>query len=143
MIESELWGDHSWSPSFPERQTTCLPFSLENAYREESAHPRFPPIFLIHPAVPARINEIRLNQPGGVMAKCDVCGNDYDKSFQVVSAGKTRTFDSFECAIHMLAPTCPHCNCRVIGHGVEAGGQIYCCVHCAEESGAHGLKDRN
>jgi hypothetical protein len=26
---------------------------------------------------------------------------------------------------------------------VEAGGQIYCCVHCAEESGAHGLKDRS
>ncbi len=76
------------------------------------------------------------------MAKCDVCGNDYDKSFQIISAGKTRTFDSFECAIHMLAPTCPHCNCKVIGHGVEAGGQIYCCAHCAEESGAHGLKDR-
>ena len=46
------------------------------------------------------------------MAKCDVCGNDYDKSFQITSAGKTRTFDSFECAIHMLAPTCPHCNCK-------------------------------
>jgi hypothetical protein len=42
----------------------------------------------------------------------------------------------------MLAPTCPHCNCKVIGHGVEAGGKIYCCVHCAKESGAHGLKDR-
>ena len=48
------------------------------------------------------------------MAKCDVCGN--------------------ECAIHMPAPTCPHYNCKVIGHGVEAGDQIYCCVHCAEES---------
>jgi hypothetical protein len=79
----------------------------------------------------------------GSDAKCDVCGNDYDKSFQIISAGKTRTFDSFECAIHMLAPTCPHCNCKVVGHGVEAGGQIYCCVHCAEESGAHGLKDRS
>jgi len=76
------------------------------------------------------------------MAKCDVCGNDYDKSFQITSAGKTRTFDSFECAIHMMAPTCPHCNCKVVGHGVESGGKIYCCVHCAEESGAHGLKDR-
>ena len=61
------------------------------------------------------------------MAKCDVCGNDYDKSFQITSAGKTRTFDSFECAIHMLAPTCPHCNCRVVGHGVEAGGEIPGC----------------
>jgi hypothetical protein len=29
------------------------------------------------------------------MAKCDVCGNDYDKTFQVVSAeGSSGTFDS-------------------------------------------------
>ena len=58
------------------------------------------------------------------MAKCDMCGNDYDKSFQITSAGKTRTFDGFECAIHMPAPTRLHCNCKVIGHGVEAGDQI-------------------
>jgi hypothetical protein len=38
------------------------------------------------------------------MAKCDSCGNDYDKSFQIVAQGKTHTFDSFECAIHKLAP---------------------------------------
>ena len=76
------------------------------------------------------------------MAKCDVCGNDYDKSFQIISAGKTRTFDSFECAIHMLAPTCPHCDCKVIGHGVEMADKIFCCAHCANESGARGLKDR-
>jgi hypothetical protein len=41
------------------------------------------------------------------MAKCDVCGNDYHLSFQVVAAGSTHTFDSFECAIHMLAPDLP------------------------------------
>ena len=40
------------------------------------------------------------------MAKCDACGNDYDNSFQVAARGKTHTFDSFECAIHTLAPTC-------------------------------------
>lgn len=38
------------------------------------------------------------------MTKCDACGNDYDKSFQVVAQGKSHTFDSFECAIHKLAP---------------------------------------
>ena len=38
------------------------------------------------------------------MPKCDSCGNDYDKSFQVVMAGQTHVFDSFECAIHTLAP---------------------------------------
>jgi hypothetical protein len=96
-----------------------------------------------HATIRPPTSETELNNKGDVMAKCDVCGNDYDKSFQVSAGGKTHTFDSFECAIHMLAPTCPHCDCKVIGHGVEAGGQIYCCVHCAEESGAHGLKDRS
>lgn len=31
------------------------------------------------------------------MAKCEACGNDYDKSFQVVARGKTHTFDTFPC----------------------------------------------
>ena len=46
------------------------------------------------------------------MARCDQCGNDYDKTFQVISDGATHTFDSFECAIQKLAPTCPHCEAR-------------------------------
>lgn len=52
------------------------------------------------------------------MPKCDKCGNDYDKAFQVVAGGKTHTFDSFECAIHTLAPTCVHCGVRIVGHGL-------------------------
>jgi hypothetical protein len=76
------------------------------------------------------------------MARCDVCGNDYDKSFEVIAEGESHTFDSFECAIHMLAPRCAHCDCRVIGHGVEADNSIYCCAHCAEMSGVTGLEDR-
>ncbi|HUE74970.1 MAG TPA: hypothetical protein VMP01_29150 [Pirellulaceae bacterium] len=76
------------------------------------------------------------------MAKCDVCGNDYDKSFTVTMAGQRHIFDSFECAIHALAPKCEHCDCRVIGHGVQKGDVIYCCVHCAESDGVHGLADR-
>ena len=76
------------------------------------------------------------------MAKCEVCDNDYDKSFQVILDGKSHTFDSFECAIHALAPVCQHCGCRVIGHGVEASGTIFCCVHCANKKGVKGLEDR-
>ncbi len=76
------------------------------------------------------------------MAQCDVCGNTYDKTFTVTMAGKAHTFDCFECAVHALAPVCPHCGCRVIGHGVEQGGTVYCCVHCAEHAGVAGLKDR-
>ena len=54
------------------------------------------------------------------MARCEVCGNDYDKSFIITANGTEHVFDSFECAIHALAPRCGHCGCRVIGHGVEA-----------------------
>jgi len=76
------------------------------------------------------------------MAKCEVCGNDYDKSFEVIAAGARHTFDSFECAIEALAPVCEHCDCKVIGHGVEAGGKFYCCAHCERESGASRINDR-
>jgi Rieske Fe-S protein len=76
------------------------------------------------------------------MARCEVCGNEYDKAFQVVRGDETRTFDSFECAIHAMAPTCEHCGCRVIGHGAEADGRIFCCAHCAQELGVDGVADR-
>lgn len=76
------------------------------------------------------------------MAKCDVCGNDYDKAFTVTMRGKTGTFDSFECAIHAFAPKCGHCGCMVIGHGVESNGTVYCCANCAKHEGVSGLKDR-
>ncbi|MDQ3623621.1 MAG: hypothetical protein M3463_14220 [Verrucomicrobiota bacterium] len=76
------------------------------------------------------------------MPACETCGNQYDKAFQVVVDGKAHTFDSFECAIHALAPTCKHCGCRVLGHGAEAKGQIFCCAHCAGQAGVRGLEDR-
>jgi len=76
------------------------------------------------------------------MAKCDVCGNDYDKSFELKYRGRTYTFDSFECAIHAVAPTCAHCGCRVIGHGVESDTGIFCCAQCAKAMGVSGMKDR-
>jgi hypothetical protein len=76
------------------------------------------------------------------MARCDVCGNDYDKTFQITAAGKTLTFDSFECAIQAVAPVCAHCHCKIIGHGVEANNTLYCCAHCAKHSGVTGIRDR-
>jgi hypothetical protein len=76
------------------------------------------------------------------MARCDVCGNDYDKAFTVQAANGSGTFDSFECAIHALAPSCAHCHCRIIGHGVEAAGTFYCCAHCARHAGVSGIDDR-
>ncbi len=76
------------------------------------------------------------------MGKCETCHNDYDKSFEVVMGGQSHTFDSFECAIHALAPQCSHCGCRILGHGMEAAGKMFCCAHCAEQGGEEGLKDR-
>jgi hypothetical protein len=78
------------------------------------------------------------------MARCEVCGNDYDKTFEVTQQGRTHTFDSFECAIHAMAPTCAHCGCRIVGHGVEVDGRMFCCAHCARHGGvaAGAVRDR-
>jgi len=76
------------------------------------------------------------------MAKCELCGNDYDKTFEITKDGKTHVFDSFECAIAVVAPACAHCGCKIVGHGVEAGGKMFCCAHCARESGENKLRDR-
>ena len=77
------------------------------------------------------------------MATCEQCGNDYDKSFAVTMGGRTMIFDSFECAIQALAPTCSHCHCRVIGHGMEKDLKFYCCAHCAHASGVPEMRDRS
>jgi hypothetical protein len=74
--------------------------------------------------------------------RCEVCGNDYDKAFDVVAQGATHTFDSFECAIHALAPICEHCGCRIIGHGIETGLRFFCCASCARLAGVTAATDR-
>ena len=74
--------------------------------------------------------------------KCETCGNDYAHAFEIVKDGTSHFFDSFECAIHALAPSCAHCGCKIIGHGVESKGTFYCCANCANMSGVKGLEDR-
>ena len=76
------------------------------------------------------------------MPECEVCGNDYDKAFEVRRGGDSHVFDSFECALHALAPSCGHCRVKVIGHGIEANGALYCCAHCAEQAGVSEATDR-
>ena len=78
----------------------------------------------------------------GHTVKGEVCGNEYDKCFEVRLDGQTHVFDCFECAIHALAPKCVHCGCRIIGHGVEANEAFYCCAHCAAQNGVYDLNDR-
>jgi hypothetical protein len=69
------------------------------------------------------------------MARCEICGNEYRKMLEIRYQGRVGNFDSFECAIHGMAPTCEHCGCRVIGHGVELGERIFCCANCAQMVG--------
>lgn len=76
------------------------------------------------------------------MKTCEVCGNEYAKTFRIVMNGEAHVFDSFECAIHALAPTCDHCGCRIIGHGMETPEAMYCCAHCAEMEGVPAMQDR-
>ncbi|WP_258182997.1 hypothetical protein [Enhygromyxa salina] len=70
------------------------------------------------------------------------CGNDYEHSFEIKLDNHTYTFDSFECAIHKLAPVCRNCGCRILGHGVESGDEMFCCAHCGREKGVEGLSSR-
>jgi hypothetical protein len=42
----------------------------------------------------------------------------------------------------MLAPSCNHCGCRVIGHGIEHDGAVFCCASCSEKAGVAGAVDR-
>jgi hypothetical protein len=77
------------------------------------------------------------------MGTCEICGNDYDKAFTLTTHdGEKHVFDSFECAIQGIAPTCAHCGCRIVGHGLESDGAMYCCAHCAQVVGVAGLADR-
>jgi hypothetical protein len=76
------------------------------------------------------------------MKTCEVCGNSYDKAFDVSIGGTSHTFDSFACAIHALAPRCYHCSVPIIGQGIEARGQYFCCAHCARMVGVQEVTDR-
>ena len=76
------------------------------------------------------------------MARCEMCGNEYDKAFEIVTADSRHTFDSFECAIQALAPKCEHCGCKVIGHGTEVAGHFFCCAHCAKSLTSANVRDR-
>src|ERR1700759_1867823 len=80
--------------------------------------------------------------PPMAMKKCECCGNSYDKAFELTIGGTTHVFDSLQCAIHVLAPRCAHCEVRIIGHGLEARGQYFCCAHCARQVGIEDVVDR-
>lgn len=76
------------------------------------------------------------------MKKCFVCGNHYHNCLSIKQGDLNYDFDCFECAIYQLAPTCQHCSCRIIGHGIEIDDDHhYCCAHCAREDGFKQIHD--
>jgi hypothetical protein len=80
--------------------------------------------------------------PACMNTVCETCGNDYDKPIEVRIGGTAHVFDSFQCAIQALAPRCAHCAVPIIGQGLEARGQYFCCAHCAREAGIADVTDR-
>lgn len=75
------------------------------------------------------------------MPTCETCGNDYGHTFTVTMNGSAHQFDSFECAVQKLAPRCGMCETRIIGHGVEGDGKVFCCASCARKAGVKELRD--
>jgi hypothetical protein len=69
------------------------------------------------------------------MPRCEACGNDYDQTMEITYQGRRHVFDSFECAVHSMAPRCGHCGCPIVGHGVESDGAMFCCANCARRAG--------
>lgn len=74
--------------------------------------------------------------------ECQVCGNDYDKPLIIEYEGDEYVFDCFECAVDELAPDCGTCGVRIIGHGNEVDGEMYCCASCAAQAGHGEIRDR-
>jgi hypothetical protein len=65
------------------------------------------------------------------MSKCEQCGNEGGRTFEISIDGKVHIFDSFECAIFAVADPCGHCGCRILGHPVINANGLFCCEHCA------------
>ena len=93
------------------------------------------------------IFEVNQEADGGFVAECltesiFTQGDTWEElRRQVRDAVKEYFFDSFECAVSMLAPECTHCKTKIIGHGLESAGMIFCCANCANHSGIFGFKD--
>lgn len=75
------------------------------------------------------------------MKHCEVCGNESDRLIEIKNGDIVRLFDSFECAIQLLAPRCENCHCTIIGHGSDAHGKIYCCSSCVRQHEAEILRN--
>ena len=57
------------------------------------------------------------------------------------AAGARHVFYSCACAIHILAPVCAHCGCKIMGHAIESNQTFSCCALGAHAQGATQVVD--
>lgn len=76
------------------------------------------------------------------MARCEVCGNDYDKAFVVTLEGSEHTFDSFGAPSTPWPPSATTAAAGWLGMGSKVTAKSICCAHCAQESGITAIRDR-
>jgi hypothetical protein len=69
-----------------------------------------------------------------MVVSCDLCCRESNNFFEIRIARKRYVFDSFQCAIQLLAPVCAHCGKRIVGHGVEVHALTFCCTSCGAQS---------
>ena len=75
------------------------------------------------------------------MPVCEVCGNDYDKAFEVrARVGHTSSIASSAPSTHWRLPV-PIAAAGSSGMA-SANGRIFCCAHCAGQEGVPELRDR-
>jgi hypothetical protein len=74
------------------------------------------------------------------MARCKICGNDHNSSFEMCTSGEVQEFDSIERAFYAVAPRCAQCGSRIGAHGIEASGIFFCSSDCAHQYGSMGSR---
>ena len=76
------------------------------------------------------------------MASCEVCGNEYDRTMEIIVGGERHVFDSFECAIHAIAPRWSTVSAASSATASSPAMPLYCGAHCAHESGVAAARHR-
>jgi hypothetical protein len=70
------------------------------------------------------------------MPVCEVCGNDYQRSFEVLAAGSATSSTASSARSTRLALRALRLQGRRPRH--RGRGRIYCCAHCARHEGVDG-----
>ena len=74
------------------------------------------------------------------MAKCETCGNEYDKAFKLRTARSIRSTASNARSTHLRRPAPSAAS--GLSFTDQKSGKSHCCAHCAEAQGATELRDR-